>query len=150
MDFALANTVRAGGEGYQIHGRRIRLLCYADDAALFAESRAELLKSVQAVAIALAAVGVRLNASKSYYVRSPWATGESTMSFVALDSDGTLRKQAITTVDPAGAARYLGVWFSFTGPADGEYEVRSLYPECTGGGARGARFRAISCTDPPR
>ena len=74
------------------------------------------------MAIALAAVGVRLNASKSYYVRSPWATDESTMSFVALeDANGILRKQAMKTVDPAGAARYLGVWFSFMGPADGEY-----------------------------
>ena len=82
---------------------------YADDAALFAESHAELLKSVQAVAIALAAVGVRLNASKSYYVRSPWVTGGNTMCFVALDADGTLRKQAMTTVHPTGAARYLGV-----------------------------------------
>ena len=43
------------------------------------------------------------------------------MSFVALDADGTPRKEAMTTVNPAGAARYLGVWFSFTGPADGEH-----------------------------
>ena len=43
------------------------------------------------------------------------------MSFVALDADGTLRKQDMTTVDPAGAARYLGVWFSSTAPADREH-----------------------------
>ena len=33
--------------------------------------------------------------------------------------DGTLREQKPTAVDPAGAARHLGVWFSFTTPADG-------------------------------
>ena len=68
------------------------------------------------------AIGVRLNASKSYLVRSPEAAlndadrrGRTTMSFVALDSEGTLAEQHMTSVSPEEAARYLGVWFSFNG-----------------------------------
>ena len=102
-----------------MHGRRIRLLCYAADVALFAESRAEILKSAQAVAIALAAVGVRLNASKSYYVRSPCATGANTMSFVALDADGTLREHKLTTVDPGRSGPILGCVVLVHGPSRG-------------------------------
>ena len=37
------------------------------------------------------------------------------MSFVALDSEGTLAEQHMTSVSPEEAARYLGVWFSFNG-----------------------------------
>ena len=50
----------------------------------------------------LAAIGVRLNAAKSYLARSPEAVlmdegrrGRAPMSFVALDSEGTLAEQHI-------------------------------------------------------
>ena len=55
-NFALARTVRArgGATRFMVAGSGFFCAMYADDAALFAESRAELLKSAQAVAIALA------------------------------------------------------------------------------------------------
>ena len=117
----------------------MRLLCYADDVAVFAEHWNQLQKPIQAIAIALAAIGVRLNAAKSYLVRSPAAVltdagtrGRVTMSFVALDSEGTLAEQHMTSVSPEEAARYLGVWFSFCGPrggAHGRWTTKS--PSCT-------------------
>ena len=151
VNFALTHAEQTGGRGYQIHGRHIRLLCYADDVAVFAEHWDQLQKSVQAIAIALAAIGVRLNASKSYLVRSPEAAlndadrrGRTTMSFVALDSEGTLAEQHMTSVSPEEAARYLGVWFSFCGPHGGAHGrwttqvsklhgmIKSFYKTCAG------------------
>ena len=125
---ALTHAEQAGGHGYQIHGRHIRLLCYADDAAVFAEHWNQLQKPTRAIAIALAAIGVRLNAAKSCLARSPEAAltdagrrGRASMRFVALDSEGTLAEQHMTSVTPEEAARYLGVWFSFCGPRGGAH-----------------------------
>ena len=118
---------------------------------MFAEHWNHLQKSVQAIAIALAAIGVRLNAAKSYLVRSPAAfltdtdrRGRAMMSFVALDSEGTLAEQHMTSVSPEEAARYLGVWFSFCGPRGGAHGrwttqvskphgmIKSFYKTCAG------------------
>ena len=66
------------------------------------------------------------------------------MSFVALDSEGTLAKQRMTSVSPEEAARYLGVWFSFCGPREGTHGrwttqvsklhgmIKSFYKTCAG------------------
>ena len=56
VNFALTHAEQTGGLGYQIHGRHMRLLCYADDVAVFAEHWNQLQKPVQAIAIALAAI----------------------------------------------------------------------------------------------
>ena len=117
VDFALQHARAAGGDGFRIGQRTpFQLLCYADDIALFAHSHAHLTQTTQAIATALAAVGVRLNAAKSYYAASPAAGAVQPITFVALDADGVLREQTMTTVPPTEAVRYLGVWFSFTGP----------------------------------
>ena len=111
-----------------------QLLCYADDIALFAHSHAHLTQTTQAIATALAAVGVRLNAAKSYYTTSPAAGVAQPITFVALDADGVLREQTMTTVPPTDAVRYLGVWFSFTGPAsdpNGRWAVQIQKLEAT-------------------
>ena len=75
VNFALTHAEQAGGQGYQIHGRHIRLLCYADDVAVFAEHWNQLQKSVQAIAIALAAIGcgsTRPKLTWSDHRRPPW------------------------------------------------------------------------------
>ena len=144
VDFALRHAHTSGAPGFQI-GRRTpcQLLCYADDIALFAHSHAHLTQTTQAIATALAAVGVRLNAAKSYYTTSPAAGVVQPITFVALDADGVLREQTMTTVPPTDAVRYLGVWFSFTGPASDpngrwavqmqklEATVRSFFGKCS-------------------
>ena len=65
-DFALRHARAAGGAGFQIGQRTsCQLLCYADDIALLAaHSHAHLVQTTQAIATALAVVGVRLNAAK--------------------------------------------------------------------------------------
>ena len=104
----------------------------SDDIAVFAEHWNQLEKSVQAIAIALAAIGVRLNAAKSYLVRSLEAVsidsgrlGRTLMSFVALGSEGTLAEQHMTSVPPEDAARHLGIWFLFCGPRGSAHEKRT-------------------------
>ena len=68
VDFALRHARNAGAPGFTAFGRTpCQLLCYADDIAFFANSHSQLHTTVQAVATALAAIGVRLNAAKSYY-----------------------------------------------------------------------------------
>ena len=88
--------------------------------ALFANTHAQLRITVQAIATALAAIGVRLNAAKSYYASSPTVpVTQPTMAFIALDAEGVLREQHMAIVPREGAVRYLGVgWFSCSGPAD--------------------------------
>ena len=145
VDFALRHAHASGAPGFQI-GRRTpcQLLCYADDIALFAHSHhAHLTQTTQAIATALAAVGVRLNAAKSYYTTSPAAGVVQPITFVALDAEGVLREQTMTTVPPTDAIRHLGVWFSFTGPASDpngrwavqmqkfEATVRSFFDKCS-------------------
>ena len=139
VDFALRHARAAGGAGFRIGQQTpFQLLCYADDIALFAHSHAHLTRTTQAIATALAAVGVRLNAAKSYYAASPAAGAVQNITFVALDADGVLKEHTMTTVSPTEAARYLGVWFSFTGPpATGRpaRAVGSTSPHAGGGGA---------------
>ena len=118
VDFALRHARSAGAPGFAVLGRTpCQLLCYADDIALFANSHSQLHTTVQAVATALAAIGVRLNAAKSYYAPSPTVTNTQPMTFIALDSEGVLREQQMALVSCDEAVRYLGVWFSFIGPA---------------------------------
>ena len=45
------------------------------------------------------------------------------MTFIALGSEGALREKQMALVPCEEAARYLGVWFSFLGPA-GHTDVR--------------------------
>ena len=96
VDFALRHAHASGAQGFQF-GQRVRppcqLLCYADDIALFAHSHAHLTQTTQAIATALAAVGFRLNAAKSYYAASPAAGTVQPITFVALDANGVLREQ---------------------------------------------------------
>ena len=105
VGFALRHAHTSGAPGFQI-GRRTtcQLLCYADDIALFAHSHAHLTQTTQAIATALAAVGVRLNAAKSYYTTSPAAGVVQPITFVALDVGGVLREQTMTTVPPTDAS----------------------------------------------
>ena len=118
VDFALRHARNAGASGFTALGRTpCQLLCYADDIALFANTRSQLHTTIQAIATALAAIGVRLNAAKSYYAPSPTVTNIQPMTFIALDSEGVLREQQMTLVPCEEAVRYLGVWFSFLGPA---------------------------------
>ena len=145
VDFALRHAHASGAQGFQIDQRTpCQLLCYADDIALFAHSQMHLTQTTQAIATALAAVGVRLNAAKkSYYAASPAAGTVQPITFVALDADGVLREQTMTTVPPTDAVRYLGVWFSFTGPTSDpngrwavqvqklEATVRSFFGKCS-------------------
>jgi hypothetical protein len=144
VDFALRHARDAGAPGFKIGQRTpCQILCYADDIALFAHSHADLTRTTQSIATALAAVGVRLNAAKSYYATSPAVRNVQPITFVALDSEGVLREQTMSTVPPSDAVRYLGVWFSFTGPdgdPDGrwaaqmrklEMTVRSFFAKCS-------------------
>ena len=144
VDFALRHARASGAPGFRIGQRTpCQLLCYADDIALFAHSHAHLTQTTQAIATALAAVGVRLNAAKSYYAASPTAGAVQPITFVALDANGVLREQTMTTVPPTDAVRYLGVWFSFTGPMSDpngrwavqmqklEATVRSFFGKCS-------------------
>ena len=85
-----------------------------------------------AAATALAAIGVRLNAAKSYYAPSPTVANIQPMTFIALDSEGVLREQQMALVPSYEAARCLGVWFSFLGPAshtDGRWahQIKKTY-----------------------
>ena len=143
-DFALRHARASGARGFQIDQRTpCQLLCYADDIALFAHSHAHLTQTTQAIATALAAVGVRLNAAKSYYTTSPAAGKVQPITFVALDAEGVLREQTMTTVPPTDAVRYLGVWFSFIGPTSDpngrwavqmqklEATIRSFFGKCS-------------------
>ena len=79
VDFALLRHAgNAGAPGFAALDRTpFQLLCYAEDIAFFANSRSQLHTTVQAIhshsnlATALAAIGVRLNAAKSYFAPSP-------------------------------------------------------------------------------
>ena len=144
VDFALRHAQAAGAPGFKIGQRTpCQILCYAGGIALFAHSHADLTRTTQSIATALAAVGVRLNAAKSYYATSAAVQVVQPITFVALDSKGALREQTMSIVPPADAVRYLGAWFSFTGPdgdPDGrwatqmrklEMAVRSFFTKCS-------------------
>ena len=102
---------------------------------MFAHSHTHLKQTTQAIATALEAVGVRLNAAKSRCAASPAAGATQPITFVALDAEeGVLREQTMPSVPPAGAVRYLGVWFSFVGPRadpNGRWAVQVQKPEAT-------------------
>ena len=108
-------------------------LAFADDLAAIAPTAADLQCTVQALVAAMGAIGVRFNAKKSFYAWSPAAEGRgrpAPLCVCSLDAAGRWAKATLTSVPPTGdadardaagrgAARYLGIHFSFCG-CDGD------------------------------
>ena len=139
VDLALSYAAAAGGLGYELDNAdmsaRVRNLAYADDLSGFDGDHEGLRRTVQALIVAMAAVGVRFNADKSYYCWSlaaqPGGVRPPPMKVYALTADGCWKLVELTPVPPIGdpnaktlagrgVVRYLGVHFSFEGCGDGD------------------------------
>ena len=140
VDFALACArLQKGGE-IKVQGEPLRVIAFADDLAATGKTAAALAETVQGLVTALGAIGVRFNARKSYYLwsaaaaraanRAPTEKPAQPLRVHVLDAEGRWRTAELTSVPPVGnadgdtlekrgAARYLGVYFSFEG-CDGE------------------------------
>ena len=142
VDYALACARKREGTGsVRLDGcTPLQVLAFADDLAATSDTLSDLQATVQTLVAALGAIGVRFNAQKSYYLWSAEAARRAGRELTAaetgllqiytLDDIGTWRQTSLTSVPPVGnaegdtleargAARYLGVYYSFEG-CDGE------------------------------
>jgi hypothetical protein len=134
MDMALTHARKHGGKGVDLDGEQVQTLAFADDLSAADDESPGLKETVQCLVVAMGAVGVRFNGTKSFYAWSQGKEGlgdEEDMVVWSLNGKGQWRKTALTSIPPKGTtkgkteasrgvARYLGVMYAFTGCEAGD------------------------------